>query len=420
MTRHTHPPPDASNRDFAERIVRTLRDRGHTAYFAGGCVRDELLGRDPEDYDVATDATPDRIAALFPRTNEVGAHFGVVLVRHANRTVEVATFRTDGSYSDKRRPDSVTFSTPQEDAARRDFTVNALFLDPVDTSTAHPRGRVVDFVGGMEDLARNVLRAVGDPDQRLAEDHLRALRAARLAAKLGFEIDPGTAAAIRRHAAELSGVSRERIGDEVRKMLTHPARGRAATWMDTLGLTAAVLGVSRDAGGAALLHALPAEIRTSWALGAWALDLGEAYGESATSTAARWRERLCLSNAESSELRAILELLSVLEQDWLRWPIAKQKRAAARHGFEGAAAILSVRLPALGHEVFARLAELAATPGGISPAPLITGDYLVSKGMKPGPAFKSLLERLYDAQLEGTVTTPEAARALAETLGVPS
>jgi poly(A) polymerase len=212
----------SSARRAGEAIIRTLVQAGHAAYFAGGCVRDELLGLTPTDYDVATDATPDRISALFPRTSEVGAAFGVVLVKSGREVTEVATFRSEGAYSDRRRPDSVTFSNPAEDAKRRDYTVNALFLDPhaggagsVEGAvvTSHgSHGRVIDFVGGLLDLERRVLRAVGDPDQRLAEDHLRALRAARLAAKLGFQIDPGTAQAIRQHASQLQGVSRERIG----------------------------------------------------------------------------------------------------------------------------------------------------------------------------------------------------------------
>ena len=228
------PRQSSSARRAGELIIKTLTEKGHTAYFAGGCVRDALLGRTPKDYDVATDATPDRITTLFPRTAEVGAAFGVVLVKTGKEVTEVATFRSEGSYSDRRRPDSVTFSNPAEDAKRRDYTVNALFLDPLlgaDHPHSHPvieqtpgvviaphgsHGRVIDFVGGLPDIKQRVLRAVGDPDQRLAEDHLRALRAARLAAKLGFHLDEGTAGAIRRHAADLQGVSRERVGEEIR------------------------------------------------------------------------------------------------------------------------------------------------------------------------------------------------------------
>ncbi|MEK6703872.1 MAG: CCA tRNA nucleotidyltransferase, partial [Planctomycetota bacterium] len=239
---------DSPDRHAAVVVVRALQEAGHVAYFAGGCVRDELLGLTPSDYDVATDATPDRIASLFRRTAAVGASFGVMLVKEGQSVIEVATFRADGTYLDNRRPDSVRFSTPQDDARRRDFTVNALFLDPLDTQSG-PGGRVIDHVGGLGDLARRVIRAVGDPDQRLGEDHLRALRAVRLSAKLGFSISPETAEAIARHTGELSGVSRERIGDEVRLMLGHPTRSIAIDLLQGLGLDAAVLGAPAGPSG---------------------------------------------------------------------------------------------------------------------------------------------------------------------------
>jgi poly(A) polymerase len=230
-------------RAAAEAVVRALRRKGHEAYFAGGCVRDELLGLHPTDFDVATDATPPVVRSLFRGTHEVGEAFGVLLVPQDACVIEVATFRAEGAYSDSRRPDSVRFSTPADDAARRDFTINALFLDPLAPAEAGSgaAGRVIDLVGGLADLRAGVLRAVGDPDARLTEDHLRALRAVRFASRLGFEIEPATASAIARHAAELRGVSRERIGQEVRRMLTHPARARAAAIMQQLGLDAAAL-----------------------------------------------------------------------------------------------------------------------------------------------------------------------------------
>jgi tRNA nucleotidyltransferase/poly(A) polymerase len=342
-----------------------------------------------------------------------------VLVKLGAAVVEVATFRTDGSYSDRRRPDSVAFSTAREDAARRDFTVNALFLDPFDTSPDSPRGRVVDFVGGLADLTSGVLRAVGDPERRLAEDHLRALRAARLAAKLGFEIEPGTAAAIRRHASDLEGVSRERIGDEVRNMLSHPSRPAAAGWVDKLGLTTAVVGGS--ASGSArpfvFLKAIPPDAGLGLALAAWALDLDGGCERHAEATAARWRDRLCLSNAEHAELRATLTHLARLSSDWSAMSVAAQKRLAARGAFENAVALLEARDAGAGSAVRARVAELAASPGGIAPMPLVTGDELVARGLSPGPAFKRILDGLYDAQLEGRIRTIDEAWELAKGLG---
>ena len=209
-------------------LVQRLRGAGFVAYFAGGCVRDELLGLHPSDYDVATSAKPGEIAALLPlprfSTHFVGEAFGVTLVKAGDVHVEVATFRSDGTYTDKRRPDAVVFSSPTEDAQRRDFTMNALFLDPLSGEKTPARGggsvagTVIDFVGGVADLHAGVLRAVGDPHQRLAEDHLRALRAVRFAARYGMAIEPATAAAITAHAGDLAGVSRARLGEAPRRM----------------------------------------------------------------------------------------------------------------------------------------------------------------------------------------------------------
>jgi len=218
MAQHANP---VLARQAATAIARTLRDHGHIAYFAGGCVRDELLGLRPTDYDVATDAPPKRVQSLFRKTASVGASFGVILVADFGPHVEVATFRAEGPYTDKRRPDHITFATPEEDARRRDFTINALFLDPLAAEDSPSiNGHIVDLVNGLDDLKAGIIRAVGDPDNRLDEDHLRALRAVRFASRFNFQIEPRTRDAITRHARLLSGVSRERIGDELRKMLT--------------------------------------------------------------------------------------------------------------------------------------------------------------------------------------------------------
>jgi poly(A) polymerase len=335
------PKPDADGppRNAAMQVVRTLRGAGHLAYFAGGCVRDELLGLPPADFDVATDATPDRVRTMFPRASEVGKAFGVVIVLIDGHVIEVATFRADGTYSDSRRPDQVRFSTPDDDARRRDFTVNALYLDPLADPGKNPpglprapiSGAVIDLVGGVPDLHARVIRAVGDPEQRLAEDHLRALRAARLAAKLGFRVDEGTARAIRAHAAELRGVSRERIGDEVRRMLSHPSRAAAAGLMADLGLVKPVLGVDPPPAGAegGALSTLPTTAAYATALGAWAMDLGllSDAGDLGT-VASAWRTALCLSNAERDALRDLLEGLPLLLGNWSGLGVAVRKRAA--------------------------------------------------------------------------------------------
>jgi len=422
----------AQARAAAVAIVRTLRSAGHTAYFAGGCVRDELLGLSPTDFDIATDATPDRIKTLFRRTAEVGAAFGVVLVTPTKdegaavaSTVEVATFRSDGPYTDRRRPDAVRFSDPKTDAQRRDFTINALFLDPLadDPSPLPPTaplppGRVIDYVGGLDDLNRRTLRAVGDPEARLAEDHLRALRAVRLAARLGFTIDPPTAAAIRAHARDLTGVSRERIGEEVVKMLAHASRPRAVELLSELGLDAPVLNepprrhpIPRLSGLAA--NADSGGILYSTHLAAWALDRGlELEAVQIAQLVARWRAALCLSNEDKEGLRDTLINLQTLSGPWDQMTVAQQKRTAGHegHAFKQARLLLAVSDPAIAAAVSARVSELAGTYGGLRPEPWVTGDDLVGMGLAPSPVFKKILDTVYDAQLEGRVT--DRGRAL--------
>jgi poly(A) polymerase len=401
-------------------------------------VRDELLGLAPTDYDVATDAPPQRIKSLFKRTAEVGAAFGVVLVTPGKdegaadqATVEVATFRSDGPYSDSRRPDAVTFSTPEADARRRDFTVNALFLDPLDVATAGAGGRVIDLVGGEADLRRRVIRAVGDPEERLAEDHLRALRAVRFAARLGFELDPTTGAAIRAHTRELRGVSRERIGDEMRKVLAHGSRARAVAMLEELGLDAPVLEEPTQQSDLRLMRGLPNEGATlAHALAAWALDRGLGItgpaaggGSAAARVAARYRKALCLSNEERDRLVGILAAMAAIEGVWDAAGVALQKRiAGSGPDFGAAISLFAVRSPQRAAAIRARVADLAASAGGLTPGPLVNGDDLIAEGLKPGRSFKVLLERVYDAQLEGRVTTKTeaiaAARELERSLGV--
>ena len=202
-----------ANKSTAISILKKLRKAGYQSLFAGGCVRDMLLGSRPHDYDIATDATPDQVAAIFRRTIMVGAQFGVAMVMQKDHMCEVATFRNDDSYSDGRRPDSVTFSTPKEDALRRDFTINGMFFDPIEN-------KVIDFVGGQTDLKKNIIRTIGNPCQRFAEDHLRIMRAIRFATRLNFEIEPQTFNAIKKFAPKIVEISGERIFDELNKMFT--------------------------------------------------------------------------------------------------------------------------------------------------------------------------------------------------------
>src|SRR3954468_19962425 len=215
-------------KSFAVRVIRTLREHNYQAYLAGGCVRDFILGREPVDWDVATDATPNDVMRIFPQTYAVGAQFGVVLVPYddngVNRTIEVATFRSDGAYSDGRHPDEVRFAkTPQEDVQRRDFTINGLLLDPL-------TNEVLDYVGGRKDLEAGIIRTIGDPEKRFAEDKLRMLRAIRFAARFGYILERGTMEAIQKLAPQISQVSAERVRDELTKMLTE-GRARLAFFM---------------------------------------------------------------------------------------------------------------------------------------------------------------------------------------------
>lgn len=421
------PGPEA--RRVATSIVQTLQSHGHVAYFAGGCVRDELLDLTPSDYDIATDATPPRLISLFRNTRHVGAHFGVVHVHQEGIVVEVATFRADGEYTDQRRPDSVRFSTPDEDAQRRDFTVNALFLDPlaspVSNTTAPTRsplggpfgGRVIDLVDGLSDLKSRVLRAVGDPRKRLAEDHLRAWRAPRLAAKLGFTIDPATADAIRHEAQNAKGVSRERIGDEVRRMLLHPRRAEAVALLRDLALDGPSLGEACQPDHAvATVAALPHDAAVPLCLAAWAIDRHTFPDRDAL--VPRWRSALCLSNDESDALKDTLSIWSQLNTDWPTWTVAQRKRLAARSCFRWSHLLQGQTSPADAQRVQTVVTHLAQTPSGIAPPPWVNGDDLIALGMKPGKAFKVLLDRLYDEQLEDRLTSREQGLELAKAWGV--
>ncbi len=426
-----NPRPQGSAREAAERVVRELRRAGHSAYFAGGCVRDELLGLHPKDYDVATGATPDQVGGLFRSTREVGKAFGVMLVRLMGVTVEVTTFRKEGEYSDRRRPDSVIFADARSDAERRDFTINALFLDPLAPAEAGlkgaVRGAVIDFVGGRADLEAGVVRAVGDADARLAEDHLRALRAVRFAARLGFTIDAPTIDAIRRHARELAGVSRERIGDELRRMLAAPTRGAAVRLIESLGLDGPVLDEEAHAleqrpGAAASVAGLPEKADFAWALAAWALDRAGAgsslhgAGARAGRAGARWRAALCLSTEERERFGEILVSFDRIVDAWDGMGVAPRKRLASRASFEPALTLVGLVDAGRERGVRAEVGVLARSHGGLSPAALLTGDDLIASGFSPGPAFGRWLDGAYDAQLEGRVTTREGALALVRAL----
>lgn len=411
-------------RHAALRIVRELRHAGHLAYFAGGCVRDELLGLEPTDYDIATDATPERIRKLFARTAHVGAAFGVVLVTVGSRTIEVATFRDDGPYSDRRRPDSVTFSNPESDARRRDFTVNALFLDPEakpnDADLAlGARGHVIDLVNGLADLQAKILRAVGKPEERLAEDHLRALRAVRFAARLDFAVEDSTAEAIRAHASDLVGVSRERVGDELRRILKPPSRSRGIKLLSNLQLDSPVFNEPPHPGPWPVFEALPeTECPFPLTLASLAVDR---HGQDlpVESVVRRWRSALMLSNDERDALQNTLTLAIKLRTDWTNASVAQRKRWASTTHFEWALHLNCLQKPLI-ETIQADVQTLSKTHGGLCPTPLVDGQVLMDAGLVPGPTFGHILHTLYNLQLEGQITTKTQAIAKARELEADS
>lgn len=420
-----------SLREDALAVVRRLTENRHVAYFAGGCVRDALLGREPKDYDVATDATPDRVRQLFPRSQGVGQAFGVVIVRVGRSQIEVATFRADGTYGDGRRPDEIRFATAQEDAQRRDFTINGLFFDPV-------KNEVIDYVGGQADLKASVLRAIGDPAVRFAEDYLRLLRAVRFAARFDLSIDEATQQAIRANAHKLPRIAPERIGDELRAMLT-PAgnvRAQANEWLYELGLTPVLFrGVLTSFGLDSLppheqdlwlLDTLPRDrtVSFSLALAAWSLDvllsreqpLSKWLMPTSVSTIERaLRQSLKLSNDESAGLKEVLSVGQLLPPN-ASPSVATLKRFLARSYADDAWTLLRTLAECgfMGDRVSELLGRAASfDPADIAPPPLVTGDDLTVLGYRPGPRFKTTLDAVYDAQLEHRVTDRETAIAMA-------
>lgn len=428
-------------RAAAVSIIKGLRAHGHTAYFAGGCVRDELLGLHPTDFDVATSAIPAQVKSIFPRTSEVGESFGVLLVRppatssgeRETEPIEVATFRADGTYHDNRRPSVVHFTDARHDAERRDFTINALFLDPLEppASGTTTSGLVIDFVGGLADLQSKAIRAVGDPEARLAEDHLRALRAVRFAARLGFTIEHATASAISKHATDLTGVSRERIGEELRRMLVHPARAVAARTLIDLSLDLPVLSDRKKPLPPAnpthtqaqlqTLERLPAQADFPTALAAWLVgrhptDVEDPAGIRAA--ASRWRQALLISNDESEDLTGMLLDRLAMRHNWANAGIPRQKRLAMHPTFARALTALRAQHPPEADSIDQSLAHLGIAASAPGPEPLIDGTMLIALGMTPGPQFKRILDAVYDAQLEGTISDQAQAMELVGKLRV--
>lgn len=433
---------------FATSIVQTLRQHGFQAYLVGGCVRDLLLQREPKDYDVATDATPDEVMNIFPETYAVGAQFGVVLVpvpedassnasTPASHAVEVATFRSDIGYSDGRHPDEVRLShDPREDVARRDFTINGMLLDPVSDE-------VLDFVGGREDLKAGIIRTIGEPERRFAEDKLRMLRAVRFAARFEYQIEPSTFAAIQQFAHEIKAVSRERVRDELTRMLTEGHARRAFLLLDESGLLKHILPDISAMKGVAqppefhpegdvfvhtllLLENLPNPCPLTLAWGALLHDVGKPPTfrvapdrirfDNHVEVGVKMAEEICrnlrFSNDDTEQILSLVD-------NHMRFGHATRMKESTMKRF--------LRLPAFDEHLALHRADCLAShrnlstyefvqqkraeipPEKIRPSPLVTGDDLIAAGHAPGPKFREILNAVEDAQLEGRLPSRDAA-----------
>ena len=413
-------------REFAIEIVRTLRARGHEALWAGGCVRDELLGLKPKDYDVATTARPEEIRNIFGhrRTVAVGAAFGVICVigpRHAGQ-IDVATFREDAGYSDGRHPDSVSFSTPEADARRRDFTINGLFYDPIDD-------QVIDYVGGKDDLARGIVRAIGRPRDRLAEDKLRLLRAVRFASAFDFQLEPETSEAVTAMANQVTQVSVERIADEIRKILAHRQRMRGAIMLRETGLLATVLpelapgpdgapvtgnGRNADEAWVETLEVLTLLVEPSFPLALASLVREYVDAAGAQLICRRWK----LSNAETQRVSwLVAEQNSLLRAREARW--SRLQRLLVTEGIEDLVGLHAAIAEASGKSLddidYCR--QLLRQPRDVlDPPPLISGDDLIALGIPRGPDYHRLLEAVRDAQLDKEIETKDEGLKLVNRL----
>ena len=420
---------------LARQVVVKLRAAGHQAYFVGGCVRDLLLGVKPKDFDVATDARPDRIMDLFPRSGRVGVHFGVVLVRDVFEQVEVATFRSDHDYVDGRHPEQVRFETdPREDVLRRDFTVNGLMMDPA-------TGQVLDFVDGRGDLERRVIRAIGDPDARFREDHLRLLRGVRFAARLGFEIEPNTFAAMRLEHSSIRKVAMERVREELIRILTEGGARRGFELLDSTGMlddllpeVAAMKGVEQPPEyhpeGDVWEHTLLILDRLSHptptlAMGALLHDVGkpstfrvadrirfDGHVEAGVKLAYDILERLRFSREDTEQVEAL---------------IANHMKFKDVHRMKESTLKRFLRMPQFSEHLELHRLDSISSSGRLEnyelakrkldeyseehlqPEPLLTGADLIGMGYQPGPVFSLILRTIEDAQLEGRIQSRDEA-----------
>lgn len=428
---------DTPMESTARVIAQRLRERGHIAYYAGGCVRDLLRGDTPKDFDVATDARPETVQEIFPRTYAVGAHFGVIVVLENNFQFEVATFRSDGAYLDGRRPVEVHFASAEEDAARRDFTINGMFFDP-------KKNEVIDFVGGRADLERKLIRAIGDPAQRFAEDRLRMLRAVRFATVLGFEIDRATWNAIAADAPAIKEISAERIREELVRIFLSPNRARGWDLLDTSGLMRAILPEIEAMKGCKqppqfhpegdvfkhtriMLEMLPKEASLPLVFSVLFHDVAKprtslvdeegrirfnGHDRIGAEMTEAIMERLRFSRAEiDATVEAVRQHMVFKDVPNMR--VAKLKRFMARPTFNDELELHRVDC-ASSHGMLdnyefllKKNEEFANEP--IIPPPLVRGDDLIAMGLKPGPRFGDILEAVETRQLEGALKNREEA-----------
>ncbi len=432
-------------REAAIDIIKTLTKAGHRALLAGGCVRDALLGREPKDFDVATNATPAVVEKLFSGAHTVGAHFGVVVVRRAGHTIEVATFRKDGTYLDGRHPESVEFSSPEEDAQRRDFTVNGLFEDPI-------KGEIIDYVGGQSDMQAKVLRAIGDAEQRFNEDQLRLMRAVRFATVLGFEIEAGTWASICKLAPKIKSVSIERLRDEFTRTMLHPNRVRGFDLFVESGLMEHLLPEILVLKGCEqppqfhpegdvfihtrlMLSMLPEQVSTSLVLSVLFHDIAKPATQTvddtgrirfnghdalgAEMTDGILRRMKYPNDVIASTVEAVANHMAFMNVPKMR--VATLKRFMARPGFDDELALH--RVDCLGSHrlldnydfILQKREEFASLP--LIPPRLITGNDLMQRGWKAGKDIGRVLTAVQTLQLEGTLTTKEEALAWVDANG---
>ncbi len=424
----------------ARGVAGRLSEAGYVAYFAGGCVRDKLLGGEPEDFDIATNATPEEVMRLFPRTVLVGAQFGVVRVIEGGREFEVATFRSDGAYVDGRHPEGVVFTDPETDAMRRDFTINGMFLDPKDE-------RIIDYVGGRGDLESGIVRAIGDPERRFSEDRLRLLRALRFAARFGFPIEAATWAAIKKQSGEIVQVSAERVRDELVKMLVHPSRADALDLLLASGLLGHILPEVAAMSGCEqpeqfhpegdvfthtriMLDLLPEEVSVPLVFSVLLHDVGKpptymvdeggrirfnGHDRVGAEMAERIMRRLKFSNRET-ELVVEAVRNHMVFKDVQNMRTSRLRRFMAREGFDEELELhrvdcLSSHGMLDNYDFLMEKREVFASEP-IIPPPLVTGHDLIVRGWKPSPLMGAALRAVQTRQLEGELVTREQAMEL--------